>query len=129
MARHTQERTALIIDDEPGICSVLKSFLRNLGLGSITCNSAEEGLRLLDGADADYGLVILDFRLLGMDGANCFREIRKRRADLPVLFISAYSGQPGLDEVLLQPGTNLLSKPFSIQQFREAIAKLVPDLV
>ena len=56
-------------------------------------------------------------------------EIRKRRADLPVLFISAYSGQPGLDEVLLHPGTNLLSKPFSIHQFREAVAKLVPDLV
>lgn len=129
MARHTQERTALIIDDEPGICSVLKSFLKSLGLGAITCNSAEEGLRLLDGADSDYGLVILDYRLLGMDGANCFREIRKRRADLPVLFISAYSGQPGLDQVLLQPATNLLSKPFSISQFREAIAQLAPGLV
>jgi two-component system, cell cycle response regulator CpdR len=129
MARHKQERTALIIDDEPGICSVIKSFLRNLGLGSITCNSAEEGLRLLDGAGADYGLVILDYRLFGMDGADCFREIRKRRTNLPVLFISAYSGQAGLEQVLQQPGTNLLSKPFSIQQFREAIAKLVPGLV
>lgn len=129
MARHPQERTALIVDDEPGICSVLKSFLRTLGLGSITCNSAEEGLRLLDGADADYGIVILDYRLLGMDGANCFREIRKRRNDLPVLFISAYSGQTGLDEVLQEPKTHLLSKPFSITQFREAIATLAPELL
>lgn len=129
MARHPQERTALIIDDEPGICSVLKQFLHAFGLGALACTTAEEGLRLLDGADSDYGIVILDYRLLGMDGANCFREVRKRRADMPVLFISAYASQPGLTELLDQPGTALLNKPFDVQQFRKAIESLSPGLL
>lgn len=128
MARHPQQNTALIIDDEPGICSVLKNFLHAFGLGAVASTTAEEGLRLLDGAHADYGIVILDYRLLDMDGVNCFREVRKRRANMPVLFISAYASQPGLTELLEQPGTGLLNKPFDVAQFRKAVEHLAPGL-
>jgi DNA-binding NtrC family response regulator len=129
MARHSQKNTALVIDDEPGVCIVLKRFFQSFHLGAIACNTAEEGLRLLDGADADYGIVILDYRLLGTQGPSCYREIRKRRADIPVLIITAYASQPDLEEILREPRTALLNKPFSIDQFRNAITKLAPGFL
>ncbi len=129
MPKPIQERTALIIDDEPGVCAVLKAFARKLGMGAATATSGAEGLRLLEQAGEAYGLVILDYRLLDMNGVDCFKRVRERRADMPVLFITSYGAGDALDAALDQPGVALINKPFSVEQFGECVARVAPSLL
>jgi FixJ family two-component response regulator len=76
-------------------------------------------------ADPDIGLIICDYRFPYTSGVSFIEQVRLRGIETPVLFIS---GSPDSDAVLkasLLPRTAFLSKPFTIQRFREAITKLL----
>lgn len=80
----------LVVDDEPDVVRALASTLeraQELDCEVTTAESAEEALDLLD---ADVDLVLADYRLQGMNGAELLSEVRERDPDVPRLLITGY---------------------------------------
>jgi DNA-binding response OmpR family regulator len=121
--------TILLVDDVPQIREVVESFLTDEGFLVRTCDRAEAALAVLQRELPD--LLILDGRLPGMSGWQCLALLRAddRTAKLPVLMLTAapkdvqtYAG-PG--DLLDDPCTSYLTKPFDLDALLEAIQAVV----
>ena len=102
--------TVLIIEDEPELVKVLRSYLENSGLQVLTAFRGDTGLSTWEHRRPD--LVILDLNLPGMDGMDVARTIRAR-VSTPILMLTARVGET--DQVLgLEIGADdYVTKPYS----------------
>src|SRR5512137_2628703 len=79
-------QTILIIEDEPELVKVLRSYLEQAGYAVLSAGRGDSGLSTWEHKRPD--LVILDLNLPGMDGLDVAREIR-RKAGTPILMLTA----------------------------------------
>ena len=102
--------TILIIEDEPELVKVLRSYLEKAGFDTLTAYRGDSGLSTWEHKRPD--LVILDLNLPGMDGLDVAREIR-RKSNVPILMLTARVDEP--DQLLgLELGADdYVTKPFS----------------
>jgi PAS domain S-box-containing protein len=89
---------ALVVDDNAQARELLAEMIQALGLRPDTAAGGEQALRMLDVADADdaaYDLVLLDWKMPGMDGVECARKIaalkQEGRRSPTVLMLTAFS--------------------------------------
>jgi CheY-like chemotaxis protein len=85
-------KTVLCVDDEKVGLRVRKILLEGHGFKVLTASSGLQGLDLFDGNDVD--LVVLDFYMPGLDGGQVAAEMRRRRPQVPIIFLSAYFSLP-----------------------------------
>src|SRR5690606_1737237 len=78
----------LIIDDEMSVCEMLTRFLAKNGYDAESTIYGKQGLQLLK--EHNYDLLLCDYRLKDYDGNEYFKEIRKIRPDVTVIFITGY---------------------------------------
>jgi DNA-binding response OmpR family regulator len=111
--RATQtNRRVLVVEDQQDLAELVALHLRDLGC---EVNLVHDGVSGLAAAETGpFDLVILDLMLPGMDGLEVCRRLRTREPYVPVLMVTAKSGE--LDRVLgLELGADdYLSKPFSV---------------
>jgi two-component system, OmpR family, response regulator MprA len=111
----------LVIDDDPIVRETLLHMLQFEGYEVQTAEGAEEAFALLQ--PGKFDLVITDYCMPRMDGAQLAAAIKDRDPKQRVLMITAHAesvkGLPkGVDI--------LLCKPFSINSLRGAMAPLLP---
>ncbi len=105
--------TILIVEDEPELRSFTTDLVRELDYQVIDAADARSALRLLD-SHGDVALLFTDVGLPGgMNGRQLADEARRRRPDLKVLFTSGYVRDAIVHHGRLDPGVQLLSKPFT----------------
>jgi CheY-like chemotaxis protein len=116
----------LVVDDDPDVSKTIKLLLQVDGHNVQTANSGMEALVLLE--QGRFDLVTTDFSMSGMKGDTLAAAIKQRLPNQPVLMISTngalakVSGNP-------LPGVDLvISKPFSMEDLRKAIAKVLPGI-
>ena len=117
-------RRILVVDDEPLVCDAVKMMLEFDGHLVKTAGNGKEALAMFDAGHFD--LVITDFEMPAMKGDELAAAIKARAPKQPVVMITAYaemlqaSGNPltGVDLII--------SKPFLLENLREAIAKVTP---
>jgi CheY-like chemotaxis protein len=98
----------LLVDDDNAVREVTAAMLSDLGYLVTEADSGNAALGLLDkGAGVD--LMIIDFAMPGMSGAELARYVRNRRPELPLLFVTGFAERKGLAE--LHDG-HVVSKPF-----------------
>ena len=88
----------LLVDDEPPVREVIASELRDLGHEVIEAGSGGAALEALD-RDAPFDAAVLDFAMPGMNGAELARQIRARRPDMCVLFVTGYADTSELSQI------------------------------
>ena len=108
-------KTVLIIEDDPNIVELLRIHLYDLG-----CKVASEsdGLKGLASAkEGHFHLIILDITLPGLNGMEVCRKLRQTDRQTPILMLTARSEE--IDKVMgLETGADdYLTKPFSIREF------------
>jgi PAS domain S-box-containing protein len=115
--------TILLVDDEALVRTTTAGMLTDLGHRVIEAGSGAQALacleRLSDGACPD--LVITDFLMPAMNGAELAREIRARHPDLPILLATGYASLTGNAMADLP----LLPKPFQQAELAATIARLI----
>jgi len=115
------QRRILVVDDEPLVCDAVKMMLNFDGHFVETAANGKDALTLFD--HGKFDLVITDFEMPTMKGDELAAAIKARSPEQPVVMITAYaemleaSGNPltGVDFII--------SKPFLLENLREAIAK------
>lgn len=107
----------LLVEDDPRVRTATVGALEDLGYEPIACSSGAEALALFDSMEFD--LVISDVIMPEMTGPEMVRELKTRRPDISVLFVTGYVGE-GEGEDLI--GYDLLRKPFTVNTLAASVA-------
>jgi len=109
MNGHPEPRI-LVADDDRHIVDLVRMYLAKAGYDVATARDGDEATKLL--REQPFDLAILDIMMPGQDGLQIIRNLR-RRSELPVIFLTARSGD--VDKVAgLQFGADdYVTKPFN----------------
>jgi len=111
----------LLVDDDPDVRGVASAMLADFGCNVRDVASGQAALDSLQ-ADAGVDLVILDYAMAGLNGAETAERIRVRWPDLPILLMSGYADADALSESWTGP---FLHKPFSVDGLGAQLGKLL----
>ncbi|MCZ4343038.1 response regulator [Sphingomonadaceae bacterium G21617-S1] len=110
----------LVVDDEPIVREVVADMLTDLGCDVLTANSGEAALALLDRETFD--LILLDFAMPGMNGAEVARAALVRHPDVRIVFATGFAQSDAIDAVLGDSAI-VLRKPFSPSALAQTLLK------
>ena len=113
-----ENRTILLIDDEPQIRRVLRASLSSQGANVLDVQNGEEALELLRHQTVD--LILLDMNMPGMGGLDTCRAIRAGW-NIPIIIVSVRDGDKDKVEALDAGADDYVAKPFS---FDELMARI-----
>jgi FixJ family two-component response regulator len=108
-----------VVDDDESVRESLPDLLWELGFAAHAFSSAEEFLAS-DYVDQTRCLV-LDIAMPGMTGPDLQRELKLRRKEIPIVFITAHRDETVRPRVLEQGAVECLFKPFSERALIEAL--------
>jgi PAS domain S-box-containing protein len=108
--------TVLIVDDEEDVLELGATFLARAGFEVRTAAGGRAALDLLRSRGHAIDVVVLDLVMPGMGGEETFREIRRLRADLPVVLTSGYDEESIVDRFSAEKLTGFLAKPYEAEQ-------------
>jgi two-component system, OmpR family, response regulator len=104
----------LVVDDEPSIVEVLSMALRFQGFEVETAGAGEQAL----GAAAAFRphLMVLDIMLPDMEGFEVARRLGARRAEIPIIFLTARDATEDKIRGLTIGADDYVTKPFSLEE-------------
>ncbi|PYE23622.1 PAS domain S-box-containing protein [Rhizobium sp. PP-CC-3A-592] len=110
----------LMVDDDALIAMSTVDMLEDLGHSVVEANSGRQALGVLESGDA-FDLMITDFSMPGMNGAELARQALAMRPDLKILIATGYAELPAGTELNIPR----LGKPYSQDQLATEIARIV----
>ena len=119
----TTKRKALLVEDEALVAALAVDALEELGYEIAEAATAKAALEHAKGGIATFVVAIIDIGLPDGRGDALALELRKMRADLPIIIATGY-GEASLDERLRDKRTIILGKPYDISQLHDAIKSL-----
>lgn len=107
--------TVLVVEDEEGVRQFVVEALREIGYRVLDAEGAAPALRVL-ATHSEVTLLLTDVIMPEVDGRRLADEALKLRPDLKVVFMTGYTRNAIVHNGVLDPGTYLISKPFTIPQ-------------
>ena len=117
------DKPILIVDDEKNIRLTLSQALETLGAEIDTASNGEEALAKLK--EKEFGLILLDIRMPGMDGMEVLRRVREIRPDIRIIMITAYGTIESAVEAMKLGAVDFLQKPFDPEEIRELVSRVM----
>lgn len=114
----------LVIEDETAVRELVVDVLEELGYHAVEAADGPAGLKLLQ-SDVRLDLLITDIGLPGLNGRQVVDAARLQRPDLKVLFMTGYAENAAIANGFLEPGMEMITKPFAI----EALATRIRDMI
>ncbi|WP_412480733.1 response regulator transcription factor [Azonexus sp. IMCC34839] len=115
---------AHLVDDDEAIRDALSWLLKSRNLPYATYDSAESFLAAW--SPAMSGCVVLDMRMSGMSGLDCFDQLRERQSTLPVIFLTGHGDVPLAVQTLKKGAFDFFEKPLNdndlVNRIEEALA-------
>ena len=112
----------LVVDDDQQVRTTIVRGLSALGYGVRDAASGAEALELI--AQQKPQLVILDYMMPGMDGAETAREIARIDPDLPVIFSTGHAALRVLRQAAGED-VSILEKPFTLAELDQLINEIL----
>ena len=116
--------TVLVVEDEPVVRGVILEMLDEQGYRTLEAVDGPAGLRLLR-SDARIDLLVTDVGLPGMNGRQLADQAREMRPGLKVLFITGYAESVAIADGFLQPGMEMITKPFDLGNLSRRVRTMV----
>lgn len=126
-AKHSLSRT-LVVDDDKDVCESVVQTVTMSGLEMEYALSGEEAIEKVDAAyreKREYNLILLDWKMPGMNGLETARKVREVVPDsVPILVLTAYDWSD-IEEEAISAGINgFLSKPFFLSNFKNTVEEI-----
>jgi len=113
--------SVLVVDDDRLVRRFMTESLRSLGYQVRDTDNGIDALVLLDAQGVD--LLLADFAMPGMNGAELAKAAQLKQPGLPVLIVSGYADSAAVEAVL--GTTKQLRKPFDMAELGAAVAEIV----
>ena len=110
-----------IVDDDEAIRDALEWLFKTRG---VSCRTWPSGERFLDVWQPDWrGCIVLDIRMQGMSGLECFDTLLARGCQLPVIFITGHGDVPMAVSALKKGAFHFIEKPFNDHDLVDLVEK------
>jgi CheY-like chemotaxis protein len=125
--------TVLVVEDESAVRELVVDVLEEMGHRVLQAFDGPSGLEILL-SDVDIDLLVTDVGLPGLNGRQLADASRVKRPDLNILFLTGYAHNAAVGNGLLEPGMELITKPFTIDKFAARVTSMLiassigPDL-
>ncbi|MCU1323987.1 MAG: hypothetical protein JWM43_3636 [Acidobacteriaceae bacterium] len=114
-ASNTKPNTILVVDDDPDIRSLTRTFLEHEGYAVCTSGNADRAAHIFQ-TSAHIDLLVTDYSMPQRSGMDLALELKSIQPSLPVLIISGADIPAGQLIQMRTHGWNFLAKPFSLPQ-------------
>jgi PAS domain S-box-containing protein len=112
--------TVLVVEDEPVVRGVILEMLEEQGYRTLEAVDGPSGIRILR-TNEQIDLLVTDVGLPGMNGRQLADRARETRPDLKILFITGYAESAAMSDSFLQPGMEMITKPFDLDHLSQRI--------
>ena len=110
-----------IVDDDEAIRDALEWLFKTRG---VSCRTWPSGERFLEAWQPDWrGCIVLDIRMQGMSGLECFDTLLARGCQLPVIFITGHGDVPMAVSALKKGAFHFIEKPFNDHDLVDLVEK------
>ena len=114
----------LVVDDDEAVLSTYRRLLRRAGFEAVT---EADPLKVLENGHADgVDLLLLDYRMPGLDGLSLLAELRRRECTAPAILISAYLNEDLVNQARMLGVAKMLEKPVDAPALRDHLFELMP---
>jgi CheY-like chemotaxis protein len=124
LPRAKRDIVVLVVEDEEQVRQVTVEALRELNYRVLEASGARKALELLD-ANPDVDLLFTDIVMPEVNGRKLADEALRRSPNLKVLYTTGYTRDAIVHDGVLDPGVNLLGKPFNLEQLARKLAALL----
>ncbi len=124
--RGLRSEIILVVEDEERVRALSVEALRELGYGVVEAAGPAQALRMLDEGQ-QVTLLFTDVVMPDMSGRQLADRARGKRPNLKVLYTTGYTRNAIVHNGMLDPGTNLLTKPFSIEELAAKVRKILDE--
>ena len=115
----------LLAEDSESLRKLAQSNLESAGFRVLSAQSGEEALEIATRHGSTFDLLLTDVVMPGMNGRVLAEKLSPRQPGMKVLYMSGYTDSFIAGHGVLEPGTNLLHKPFTeevlIRKVREVL--------
>ena len=101
----------LVVDDEQQVFTLLTGLLKKEGLKAIAANEGSVALKMIRTEMPD--MMLVDFKMPGMDGMELLEKAKAVDPELPVVMITGYADISGAVEAIKAGAHDYMSKPFN----------------
>ena len=123
VVRSRQDSSVLVVDDDRQVRHFIAESLRSLGYRVAEAPNAASALQLL--CDGRFDLLVVDFAMPGMNGAELARAAQEQQPDLRILMVSGYADSAAIDSVSTL--VHLLRKPFDLAELGKTVADVLAE--
>ncbi|MGY2361000.1 ATP-binding protein [Pseudomonas azotoformans] len=116
--------TVLIVEDDPAVRVLVSAVLQELGYGFVEAGDADTAVPIIE-SDQRIDLLISDVGLPGMNGRQLAEIGRQIRPELKVLFITGYAEHAAVRGGFLDPGMQLITKPFTFDLLTAKVREML----
>jgi DNA-binding response OmpR family regulator len=116
----------LAVDDEPGICNVLKRTFEPTGFIVLTATNGKDAISLVNKERPK--IVFLDIKMLGMSGFEVLKEIKLIDNNIKVIMITVMDDAATKEEARRLGADDFVTKPFISSQLEEIVIREIKDL-
>lgn len=118
----------LMIDDEQLICEFAGEMLTKQGYRMVWAHEPFRALEIYKELKDEIGLVILDFTLPMMDGAEVFDELRQIKPEVTVMLSSGFAEQEKVRAMLAKGLRGFLPKPYTEEKLLTQVRLVLDSL-
>jgi PAS domain S-box-containing protein len=116
--------TVLVVEDEPVVRDLAVEVLEDLGYRAIEAADGQAGLSIVQ-SPVRIDLLLTDMGLPGLNGRQLADLAREVRPGLKVLFITGYAENAVRASGFLEPGMEMITKPFAV----DALARRIREMI
>ena len=113
----------LVIDDDPFVLKSCKRILESEDYSTTLCSSVQEALKLVK--EQKFHLLIIDMIMPEYNGIDLADKIKQDQKDVKILTMSGYMAPVPFSEIITRKDLNFLAKPFTPEEFLNAVEQVI----
>lgn len=113
----------LLVDDDNDVREVTAAMLRDLGYSVLEAGSGGGAFEWLE-HERMIDLIVMDFAMPGMNGAEVARQVKIKRPTLPILFITGFADRAAISDI---EGAQIIGKPFSRDELADKVMEVLAE--
>ncbi len=117
--------TIMIAEDDKANSIFLTTILSEFGYKTIVAEDGEEAVNEFIKHNNRINLIITDIVMPKKNGFDAYKEMKKIRPDIKVLFMSAYCGETIKQQSSFLEGINFLFKPLNPEDFLRKVREIL----